>query len=248
MEPILKVEELKVWYGEKCKGDIIKGVSFDLNLGETLGIRGRSGSGKSTIAWAVMGMMSHLKGGMEGSILLDGKNIGNLTEKEYKKVRWKEIAIVPQAAMNSFHPMMKIKDSIGEILKIHCKITDKKQMQDKCEELMEIAHLDKKVLSYYPHKMSGGMKQRAAIAMALACEPKLLILDEATTGLDVLTEAEVLRVVKNLQRRNNMSILLISHDPRLVEVLCDKTIYIEEGVIVDHSTYHEADLLEAKAV
>lgn len=230
---MLSVKDLKIQYNTQTA---VNGVSLEIKKGETMGLVGRSGSGKSTIAWSLMGMMDDLGGSCSGEIIFDNVNLLHLREKELKEFRWKRIAIVPQAAMNSFNPVMKMNCSIREVLKFHCSHnTTKKQRNRRCEELIELTQLPREVLHYYPHQMSGGMKQRAALAKALSCYPELLILDEATTGLDVLTEANLLKVVRNIQKQENMSILFISHDMRLVKALCDRQVVLEEGKIIDQN-------------
>lgn len=248
MNKVLKVDNLSIWYNKNPIDLVVDHASFEMYCGEILGIAGKSGSGKSTIAWTIMGMLKDMGGYAEGTINFNNENILNYTYKQYQKIKWKQIAIVPQAAMNSINPIMKIKDSIIEVLKFHNKSIAKKDIKYRCEELMNIACLDKKVLNYYPHEMSGGMKQRAAIAIALACDPEILILDEATTGLDVLIEADVLKTVKEIQKRLNMSILFISHDLRLVEALCDRSLFIQGRKLIDCDKNSINQFLKYKSV
>ena len=224
---MLEVKNLRVWYTSTLAVD---NVSMEISQGETLGLVGKSGSGKSTIAWTVMGMVDHVGGESTGEIYFRGNLLNQ--PNDYSNILWKKFAIVPQAAMNSFNPVMKIGCSIKEVLKYHCSELSSEERHIRCKELMEITQLPEEVLLYYPHQMSGGMKQRAALAKALACKPELLILDEATTGLDVLTEANLLKVAKGLQKEENMSMMFISHDMRLVRSLCDRKVVLNDGKAV----------------
>jgi peptide/nickel transport system ATP-binding protein len=235
---MLRINDLKVWYPyNRQKVMAVRGVSMDIKKGEALGLVGRSGSGKSTIAWTLMGMIEHLGGRWSGHIEYDGLNLMPENSSAFDGIRWKKVAMVPQAAMNMFNPVMKIGASLQEVLIYHCPEMAKQQRIDRCRELMELTQLREEVLGYYPHQMSGGMKQRAALAQALACRPEFLILDEATTGLDVLTEGNLLKVVKDIQDRMNMTLLVISHDMRLVKALCHRQLVLKDGMIQKSRRY-----------
>ncbi|WP_051533935.1 dipeptide/oligopeptide/nickel ABC transporter ATP-binding protein [Desulfitibacter alkalitolerans] len=245
---MLRIKNLRVWYTSRNKSQkentlAVDNVSLEISRGETLGLVGKSGSGKSTIAWAAMGMMDHIGGECTGEIYLHGDSLLN-QPNAYRSILWKKIAMVPQAAMNSFNPVMKIGCSIKEVLKHHCPDLSSEERHIRCRELMELTQLPDEVLLYYPHQMSGGMKQRAALAKALACKPELLILDEATTGLDVLTEANLLKVVRRLQREENMSMMFISHDVRLVRSLCDRKIVLKDGKAVQDTDGYFKELID----
>jgi len=237
---MLVVENLKVYYTSTLA---IDNVSMEIAEGETLGLVGKSGSGKSTIAWSIMGMLEHMGGECTGQISFQGISLLNQPDN-YIDILWKKMAIVPQAAMNSFNPVMKIGCSIREILKYHWPELSSEERRARCKELTENVQLPEEVLLYYPHQMSGGMKQRAALAKALACKPELLILDEATTGLDVLTEANLLKVVRRIQREENMSIMFISHDMRLIRSLCDSKVVLKDGQRVADTDGYFKELLD----
>ena len=239
-EDMLEVKNLKICYTSTLAVD---DVSMEVAKGETLGLVGKSGSGKSSIAWAIMGMIEHMGGECTGEIYFQGISLLN-QPNIYSSILWKKIAIVPQAAMNSFNPVMKIGCSIREVLKYHWPELSSEERRIRCKELTDSVQLSEEVLLYYPHQMSGGMKQRAALAKALACKPELLILDEATTGLDVLTEANLLKVVRKIQREENMSIMLISHDMRLVRSLCDSKVVLRDGKKVADTDRYVKELLD----
>jgi len=237
---MLEVKNLTVSYASTLAVD---NVSMEIAEGETLGMVGKSGSGKSSIAWAIMGMLEHMGGKCTGQISFQGVDLLNQPDN-YSDILWKKIAIVPQAAMNSFNPVMKIGCSIREILKYHWQELSSEERRVRCKELTESVQLPEEVLLYYPHQMSGGMKQRAALAKALACKPEFLILDEATTGLDVLTEANLLKVVRRLQREENMSIMFISHDMRLIKSFCDNAVVLKDGKRVADKDGYFKELLD----
>lgn len=216
---LLEVRNLYIYYGNNL---IVKDINFDLNYSKVLGIVGPSGSGKSTIIWSILGMIEEMGGSFRGNIKFKGETL------DYRPT-WDEIAIVPQLAMNSFNPVLKIKDSINELYQFSN--MSKEDFDENVEELLKMVDLEKHILNSYPHQLSGGMKQRIAIVCALCTKPKLLILDESTTGLDLLVEAEVLYYLKNIKESLNLSIIFVSHDKRLVDAFCDEVINMEKTII-----------------
>ncbi|WP_018589521.1 dipeptide/oligopeptide/nickel ABC transporter ATP-binding protein [Terrisporobacter glycolicus] len=201
---------------------IVEDINFDLDYSKVLGIIGPSGSGKSTIIWSILGMIEEMGGSFKGDIKFEG-------EKLNYRPTWNEISIVPQLAMNSFNPVLKIKDSIDELYQFSN--MSKEYFDKNVEELLKMVDLEKYILNSYPHQLSGGMKQRIAIVCALCTNPKLLILDESTTGLDLLVEAEILYYLKNIKESLNLSIIFVSHDKRLVNAFCDEIINMEKTII-----------------
>ena len=201
MNKLLDVIDLSVGYKNSISNFIIENFNFYIDYSEIFGLIGPSGCGKTTIAWTVIGMINEMNGFAKGKIFYKGQQIFNDKYLDIEKLWWKEIAIVPQVSMSSFNPSLTIKETLIETMDA-CNYENDKN--ERCFEIMDMVQLDKKVLNYYPHEMSGGMKQRAAIATAMLLNPSLLILDESTTGLDVLVEAEILRMISKIRDKNKM--------------------------------------------
>jgi peptide/nickel transport system ATP-binding protein len=219
----LEARSLSVCY-RNAKKNAVTDVSFSLHESEVLCIQGRSGSGKSTIMLAILGMLYEYQAVASGSIWYGGQNLLTLSQEKYKGIRWKEIAMVPQSSMNSFNPVYTVRYSLREMMLLGNRWISIEEMQKREEELMRMVYLDHHVLSCYAHELSGGMKQRAAIAMALVYNPRILILDEATTGLDVKTQADVLGTVLRVKQEDGMSILFVSHDTELGNAFSDRMV------------------------
>jgi peptide/nickel transport system ATP-binding protein len=220
---LLEVNSLSIRYRGAAR-DCVKNLSFTLYKSEILCLRGRSGSGKSTVMLAIMGMLPEYNADATGFIMYGGDNILAMSEGELRCLRWRHIALAPQSAMNSFNPMYTIRRSLREMLLLGQKKMSGKELRRQEEALMDMVCLDKRVLSCYAHELSGGMKQRAAIALALVYQPKILILDEATTGLDIKSQADVLGTLLRIKEQWDMSILFISHDAALGDILADRRV------------------------
>lgn len=220
--PLLTVEGLTVEY--RCGGMPVKEFSFTLYQSEILCLRGRSGAGKSTVVNAVMGILPEVGARATGRILYGGLDLRSCDEATRAALRWREIALVPQSSMNSFNPVYTLRRTLREMLRLEAPTRTDSDCRIREEALMELVHLDIKALDQYPHQLSGGMKQRAAIALAMVYRPRLLILDEATTGLDIQTEADVLGTILQLKAREDMSILFISHDAGLGDSFCERRV------------------------
>ena len=223
---VLEIKDLSIRY-KSAEKNTINHLSFDLYEGEILCLRGRSGAGKSTVIWSIMGMLEEYDAVCEGGqILCGGIDLIRCSEKEWKKLPWREIALVPQSSMNSFNPVYTIGRTISEMFRYNeeTKRWNKKQKLERMQQLMDMVHLDHNVLNCFPHQLSGGMRQRAAIALAILFHPKILILDEATTGLDILIQADVLGTILELKKQQNMTILFISHDAELARSFSDRSV------------------------
>lgn len=242
MEKLLEVKDLHVSF-DTYSGEIqaIRGVSFHVNKGETLAIVGESGSGKSVTSQAIMGLIPKPPGRIKrGEILFEQKNLLSFSEKEMQHVRGSEISMIFQDPITSLNPTMKVGMQIAEGIIKHQKLT-KKQALSRAVELLELVNIpnaDERV-NQYPHQYSGGMRQRAMIAMALACNPKLLIADEPTTALDVTIQAQIIDLMKDLQKKISTSIVIITHDLGVVANIADRVAVMYAGKIVETGTVDE---------
>ena len=230
---ILEAQHLKkVFISGKKSMTAVDDVSFELRQGECLGIVGESGSGKSTI----VKMITHLQSITEGNVILKGKDITNVKGKELREV-YKDIQMVFQMPMESFDPRRTLGDGIGESLRNMG--LSRKETRERVEKLLERCGLDKEYADRYPHQVSGGQCQRAAIARALAVEPSVLICDEATSALDVTVQKQILKLLMELKQKENFSFLLICHDLALVQAFCDRVLVLYHGETVESGTPDE---------
>ena len=237
----LVVRDLKTYYHtDKGYNHAVDGVSFSLQKGEIFGLIGESGCGKSTIGNSLMNMIFFPGEIVGGSVLLGDVDLVQKSGAELRKILWKEIAMVPQSAMNAMNPCHKVGKQIMEAISLHMPELKPSQVKERMEELLVSVGLNKKWANAYPHKLSGGMKQRAIIAMALACKPKVIISDEATSGLDVLIEAQILALYRKLAEENDISIVIISHDLHMVSSVCDRIGIMYGGHLVEILEAEEA--------
>ena len=215
----------------------VRGISFEINQGESLGIVGESGSGKSVTFMTVMGLMNSPTSIVEADLIeIDGINVLDRSKENIKKIRGKIAAMVFQDSMTSFDPLHTIGYQIAETIVTHKNINNKEALKQ-AEHLLERVEIQNanKVINYYPHQLSGGMLQRAMIAMALSCEPKLLIADEPTTALDVTVQAQILQLLTDIQQETNMSFVMITHDLGVIAETVDRVLVMYSGKIMENS-------------
>jgi peptide/nickel transport system ATP-binding protein len=230
---LLDVQNLKAYFFlEKGVVKAVDDVSFSLERGETIGLAGESGCGKSTTAYAILNLMPHPGKVVSGHVLLDGEDLVAKTPEEMRKIRWREISMVFQGAMNALNPVLRIGDQIAEALLLQGDVTHDEAWK-KMEDILEVVGVDPTRASNYPHEFSGGMKQRVMIAMALVTEPKIIICDEPTTALDVTVEAQVLKLLKSLQKKFNLAVMLITHDLATIAEACDRVAIMYAGRICE---------------
>ena len=232
---LLKVDDLEVsffTYAGEVKA--VRKVSYELNYGEVMGIVGESGSGKSVSSYALMGIIPEPGKIIGGNIGFEDKQIETLSEEEMCKLRGKEVGMIFQDPMTSLNPVFTVGNQIDESLRKHTDL-DKEQRKKRIIELFELVGINQpeKRLNQYPHEFSGGMRQRVVIAMALACNPKLLIADEPTTALDVTIQAQIIELLKELKDKIDMSIIFITHDLGVISEICDKVAVMYAGNIIE---------------
>ena len=234
---ILKVEDLVTSFQtEGGKVTAIDGVSFEVRKGRTLGVVGESGSGKSVTSLSIMGLLPKPSGQIDsGTIEYDGKNLANLNLEEMYKIRGNKIAMIFQEPMTALNPVKKIGKQLEEVYQLHFPEMSSEDMRAKSIDLLSQVGIPspEQRVKEFPHQLSGGMRQRAMIAMALACEPDILIADEPTTALDVTIQAQILELMEELQKKSDMSILFITHDLGVIAELCDDVIVMYAGRVVE---------------
>ncbi|MFC4711301.1 ABC transporter ATP-binding protein [Planococcus dechangensis] len=219
----------------------VDNVDFHIREGEVLGIVGESGCGKSVTSLSIMGLVPSPPGKIvSGEILFQDKDLTKLSDKQMRQIRGDDIAMIFQEPMTSLNPLFTIGDQLREALKIHKKDWSKKQIQARAVEMMKLVGLPRPeaLLNEYPHQLSGGMRQRVMIAMALLCDPQVLIADEPTTALDVTIQAQILKLIKNLNERLNTAVLLITHDLGVVAETCERVIVMYGGKVVEEAPVH----------
>ena len=231
--PLLEVEDLRVHF-RLASGSVkaVDGVSFRVNDGEALGIAGESGCGKTTTALSLVRLLPPNARIRSGSIKLFGIDLVPKTERQLLRYRWREISIVFQGAMNALNPVRRVGDQIAEPIEIRLGQTRKASLA-RAAELLELVGIPKKRGSAYPHELSGGMRQRAMIAMALACDPALVIGDEPTTALDVMVQAQILELLERLRRDLGLSLMLITHDLSVIAETCDRVLVMYAGRVAE---------------
>jgi oligopeptide/dipeptide ABC transporter ATP-binding protein len=231
--PLLEVDDLQVWFDLEGRGELhaVQGVNLSLEPGERLGLVGESGCGKTTTALAIMGLLPS-SASASGRVLLEGVDILGGGEEAMRPHRWADIAIVFQGAMNALNPVYTIGQQIVEALELHNRASGAAARRAS-GELLESVGIPAGRAARYPHELSGGMRQRAAIAMALACDPKVLIADEPTTALDVMVQAQILELLDGLCDEYGLALILVTHDLPVVAQLCNRCAVMYAGEIVE---------------
>lgn len=240
-DKLLEVKNLSVEYDTEISTVYaVNGLDLDLNYGETLGLVGETGAGKTTTALSVIQLLPEGIGFVtDGSIKLDGVDMLNAPEEKIRAMRGSVVSMIFQDPMSALNPVMTVGAQIMEVLKIHHPEQSTAQLEARVDEMMELVGIPAKRKVEYPHQFSGGMKQRIVIAIALACEPKLLIADEPTTALDVTIQAQILELMNDLRHKLGMSIIMITHDLGVVAQMCEKIAVMYAGHIVEYGTTDE---------
>jgi len=242
MTKLLQVQELTISFHQV---EVVKNVSFEVEHGEIFGLVGQSGAGKSLTGRAIIRLLPSTAK-VTGRILFKGRDLLSLTEKEIRRIRGKEITLIQQDPVASLNPSFKIQDQITDILKLHLKLDNKEAINRAKKLLSEVGVANpENVLLKYPHQLSGGLCQRVAIAIAFACEPSLVIADEPTTALDVITQGMVINLMKRMQQRYNTSIIFITHDLALASNICSRIAVMKDGRILEVITSSKNILSEA---
>ncbi len=239
-EPLLHIENLRVTYSSGSKTvHAVNGVSLDIGRGETLGLVGETGAGKTTIAKAVLGILPSPQSKVtSGEIVFCGKNLLEMDKNELRSVRGGQISMIFQDPMTSLNPVMRVIDQIAEGIRVHRNVS-KSEAEEEAKKMLNMVGISSDRAREYPHQFSGGMKQRVVIAMALSCEPELLLADEPTTALDVTIQAQVLELIGELKAKYRTSLLMITHDLGVVAEVCDYVAVIYAGRIVEYGTKEE---------
>ena len=236
----MTVNNLSVGYHTR-KGFIksVQGVSFALDQGKSLGLVGESGCGKTTIGMAIMGLLPDNASVTDGKILFEDQDLLKMSKKEIRQIRWRKIAMIFQAAMNALNPVHRVSDQISEAILAHDTDISEEEATKQVQSLFQLVGIPMDRLKDYPHHYSGGMKQRAIIAMALACHPSLIIADEPTTALDVIVQDQILNAIKDFQDKLKISVIFISHDIAVVADVCDNIGIMFSGQLVEYGRVEE---------
>ena len=240
-DKLLEIKDLSITYNtEIATVYAVNGMSLSLEYGETLGLVGETGAGKTTTCLSIMRLLPEGIGEVtNGSIILDGNDMLNLHEDKVRDLRGNIVSMIFQDPMSSLNPVMTVADQILEVLKTHNKDMSKADLDKAVHNMMEMVGIPANRKNEYPHEFSGGMKQRIVIAIALVCEPKLILADEPTTALDVTIQAQMLGLINDLQKRLNTAMILVTHDLGVVASICDRIAIMYGGKIVETGTTDE---------
>lgn len=241
-EKLLEIKDLKVsFFTHAGEVKAVDGISYDLDYSEIMGIVGESGSGKSVEAYTIIGLLQGTGKVIGGSIHFDGRDILGLSKKELLHMRGNDIGMIFQNPMTSLNPVYTVGNQLVEAITCHDKSVSRTEARNRAVEMLEMVGINnaKQRIDQYPHEFSGGMRQRVMIAMGLICHPKLLIADEPTTALDVTIQAQILDVIKNLQKKTKMSVIFITHNLGVVAEICDRVSVMYAGHIVEQGKVEE---------
>ena len=235
MDKFLSIRDLTIHYASgKRTVRAVNGISFDIEKGKTLGLVGETGAGKTTTALGILNLIPKPPGKIvSGEIIFEGEDLLKKSKKEMRKIRGNKISMIFQDPITSLDPVVTVGDQIAEVIRLH-QATSRKEAQQKAVDMLELVGIPGERYNEYPHQFSGGMKQRVIIAIALACNPSLLIADEPTTALDVTIQAQILELMANLRREFGSSMLLITHDLGVVAEVCDNVAIMYAGEIVEY--------------
>ena len=229
---LVEINNLATYYStESGEAKAVDGVSLGIRRNETLGLVGESGCGKSTLALSILKLVPPGTK-IAGNVFYQGKDLVQMNDSELSGIRWKKISLVHQGALNAFNPLQRCKDQVAEAILIH-ENSSKSEAHARATELLRMVGIDSQSVDKYPHELSGGMKQRAMIAMSIACNPELVIADEPTTALDVIMQDQVLSIIQNLQRRLGLSVLFVSHSLMTVGDICNRIAVMYAGKLVE---------------
>ena len=235
--PVLEVRGLSTSFStDNGIIPVVNNIDFTVKRQEVVGIVGESGCGKSVTSLSIMGLIPTSNGKVEGGIYFNGENLANFSEKKMRSIRGNEIAMIFQEPMTSLNPVFTIGEQLNEAINIHCKWSNKKASEYTIQMLQKVGlPRAEQLINEYPHQLSGGMRQRVMIAMAMLCNPKLLIADEPTTALDVTIQAQILELMKKLNKETDTSIIMITHDLGVVAEMCQRIIVMYSGKIVEEA-------------
>ncbi len=243
---LLEIQHLSIHYinEDKTAARAVEDISFTLNKGELIGLVGESGCGKTTLMLSLLRLLPAAGQIVNGKVFFNGKDLTALSEEELNTVRWKEISIVFQGAMNALNPVRTVGDQIAEAITKHVPAMPHDKLQERVTELLDLVGIAADHKNHYPHQYSGGMRQRAMIAMALACDPQVIIADEPTTALDVMIQAQILELLDSLRKKLGLAIIFVTHDLGVVAEICDKVLVMYGGVTAEYADvdtiYNEA--------
>ncbi len=239
-EYLLELNDLSIRYTtDGIISRAVNHVNLKLKKGEILGLVGETGAGKTTTALSLLKLLPRYTSEVEGEILFEGKDINKMDDKEIRQIRGKKISMIFQDPMTSLNPVFRIGQQIGDVIKIHNEGISSHEVEEQVDSILNMVGIPPSRKREYPHQFSGGMKQRVMIAIAIACKPELLLADEPTTALDVTIQAQVIKMMRNLQKELQSSVILITHDLGIVANFCDKVAIMYGGEIVEFGTLEE---------